>query len=386
MGEGNHTTATSSLRTPRQKLVLILAGTSVALLAAGVLFQIFQAEPGQAEVERTAEQAGAARVSSTSDQPVARVGKQVIGYDEVARECFDRYGKDVLDQIINRKIIEQACTEKGMVVTEVEVKKEINDIAARFKLPTDQWYKMLQAERNLTPLQYQRDIIWPMLALKKLAGTDVQVTKTDLEQAFQRDFGRKVKAKMIMLDNFRRANDVWEQAVKKPSEFERLVQQFSIEPNSKALGGDIPPIRQHGGNESLEKAAFKLRKGDISPIIQVGPQVQPRFVILLCEGYTEPVATKMEEEIYNELYTQLKEEKIQEGVANIFDELKNNARIDNYLTGTTSGGLQQVSGTQPGGYPKNPVAPAAGSAAPRTAPPNTAAPRTAAGQTPATRR
>jgi foldase protein PrsA len=351
MGEGNRTTAGTLGKSPKQKLVLVGAGTAVAVLAAAVLLQVLRAEPGEAQVERAApagDRAAEAGHSSVSQrQPLARVGRQLISYEEVAQECVERYGKDILDQIINRTIIQQACVDRNITVTEAEVDKEIMTIAQKFKLTPEQWYQMLQAERNLTPLQYRRDIIWPMLALKRLAGTKISVDQKDIDMAFERDFGPKVKARMIMLDNFRRANEVWEQAVKNPQDFERLVQQHSIEPNSKALGGAIPPIRRHAGNDNLENAAFRLRKGEISPIVQVGPQIQPRFVILLCEGRTEKVVDELDDELYQQLYVQLMEEKTQEAVASIFDQLKKEARVDNYLTNTSSGGMQQTSGTRP---------------------------------------
>jgi foldase protein PrsA len=93
-----------------------------------------------------------------------------------------------------------------------------------------------------------------------------------------------VECKAIMLDDEHRAMDAWEQAKRNPNDFVRLVKEFSIEPISRAVGGDIPPIRRHVGSKKVVGEAFKLKPGEISGIIQTG---SGRFVILLCVRHVE---------------------------------------------------------------------------------------------------
>ncbi len=331
----------------KQKLTIIVAGTSVAILVAGVLMQILRATPGNAAGVKSpdADRSQAPGRATLRSRPLASVNSQTIPYDEVADECVQRHGEEILENIINRVLIQQACERRGIRVTETEVHQEITTIAKKFNLAVDVWYQMLKAERNLSPIQYRRDIIWPMLALKKLAGKQARFSRQDLEEAFLRDYGARVKAKLIMLDNFGRAKDVWEQAIKNPEDFGRLARKHSVEPNSRALDGQVPPIRQYSsGHDTLWKKAFELKAGEVSAIIEVGS----RYVILLCEGRTEPVVKNIKE-VEDELYEHLKEEKRQKSVARIFEKLKEDATIINYLTNTRSQGVRQVSGSKTGG-------------------------------------
>jgi foldase protein PrsA len=328
------------------KPALFIAAFGVAVLSAGLLMQIFRAETtAAADGKGSASPAGTARV--TGSQRLAQVGDQIITYDVVAAECFNRHGKEVLEKLINRTIIQQACLKEGIQVTEVEVKQEVQKIAQKFKLDADTWYQMLQAERDLSPLQYQRDIIWPMLALRKLAGKEIVITQADRTKAFERDYGPRVEAKMIMLDNLRRAEEVWHKATQpnastgKPEDFGRLAREYSIEPTSRALDGAIPPIRMHVGSQEVIKQAFKLQIGEISGIIQAGTG---RYVILLCEGYTEQVATYSE--VRDLIEKHLLEEKRQEAVAKVFVKIRKEVRVDNYVTNMSSGSVRQVSGTK----------------------------------------
>ncbi|MBW3543655.1 MAG: peptidylprolyl isomerase [Planctomycetes bacterium] len=379
MSERIHSTPSAPKPETRRRTTLVVAGTAGCALAAAVALQLFRADdlPAQTTGEKDE---GRAHVTSTR-RPLARVNGELIPWESVADECMARYGEEVLENIINRAIILQACKQQGAVVTAEEVEGEIARIAKRFNLEPDQWFGMLEAERNITPLQYRRDVIWPMLALKKLAGESVKVTQENVNEAFVRDYGERVKVRMILLDNMRRAEKVWNDVKRSPDDFERLAQEHSIDPHSRSLGGQIPPIRRFTGNPTLEEAAFKLRENEISPIIQAGAN---RWVILKCEGRTRQVVTSLDD-VHDMLYEQVLEEKTQEAVAKIFTQIKQQARIDNFLTNVSTGGVEQAGGAAPRGpvrtadatraaeqYPRSPVprqsAPQAGPASQPPAP------------------
>lgn len=348
------TTENLSLRKTR-RLTFILAGTAGMILFAGVMAQFLRAKHGQAEeaAGRASVSSGTQQSSNSGQKPLAMVNNELIAYDEVAQECVARYGKEVLENIINRTIILHACQERGIKITGEEVHREVQTIAKKFNLEADVWYKMLETERGISPHQYQRDIIWPMLALRKLAGQEVSVTEQEIQQAFSRDYGERVKAKMIMLDRLDKATKVWEEAVAHPEEFGRLAKNHSIDPNSRVLEGQIPPIRRYAGPEKLWTTAFKLQEGEISAIIEVGLR---QYVILQCEGHTKPIVTDIES-VRQELVERLHEEKQQERIASIFQQLKDRSTITNYLTNERKEGIQQASGTSRGqegdGYTKS---------------------------------
>lgn len=329
----------------KSKTLIVSGGTVVALLVTGIVFQWARANQGTA-----AEKPKPTNQSTIRTQTAAKItsGNRTIRIplDDVAQACLRRVGTEVLDSMINRAIIQLACEEKGITVTQAEVEQEIIRIAKQFNIPVESWLQMLEIERGVTSAQYSRDVIWPMLALKKLAGNSVKVTKEDMHKAFVRNYGARVKCRMIMTDNIRRANDVWGKIRLKPNEFERLARDNSIDPNSRALGGSVPPIARYSGNEKLEQAAFKLREGEISGIINIGFN---RFVILKCEGFTKQLVQNSKE-VEPELYSTLVDQKIQEAVALLFEDLKNEATIVNNWTQTTTEGkkVKQASGVKPG--------------------------------------
>jgi foldase protein PrsA len=348
----------------------IVAGTGAAVLGAAIIFQAWRAQPGSAAEEKSARNiagpaggnsgagiggasgtsgkaklntsgtAAAGQATSDDGARISRNGKSTtISMRDVEAECVRRLGKEVLDNMINRATIQLACQERNIVVTKAEVEKEIVRIASEFKIPLEQYLQMLQAERGITPDQYRNDVIWPMLALRKLAGDEIQVTSAEIKKSFEREYGPRVKVRMILCDNQRRAQTAWQKAKEDPENFEKYVQEFSIDQASKSLDGTIPPIPRHSGSPNVEAAAFKLKPGEVSAIVQLDNAAQ-RYVILKCEGHTDPVVRELDKQVQAELEDQIKREKVQEQVAIVFDNLKKETRVDNYFAGTSTGGIK----------------------------------------------
>jgi foldase protein PrsA len=349
MSERIHATARKSSSGTKQTWTMVAGGSALMLLAAGVMYQVTRptpAFPEDGKVSLSSKGQTSAEQSKKAGKNLARVGKEYINYDDLAAECVALHGKEILENLINRKILQQACDAQGIEISEAEVTKEIEKTAKKFGLGTDQYMQMLEAESNLTAMQYRRDRVWPLLALRKLAGEDVKVTEEDMKRAFIRHYGPRVKARAIIVDNPRRANEVWEKAREHPENFEKLAADYSIDPTSRAMGGRIPPIPRFSGSEELEKAAFKLKEGELSPVIQVGLN---QHIILLCDGRTVP-EVKERADVEEILMQELKEEKVQLAVAEVFKKIKSEARVDNYWTGESTGGnVRPAAGKAPAG-------------------------------------
>ena len=363
MGDGTDYTSFDTNQRSKQKLTIVVAAAAVALLAAGALFQTIRAQgvsartPDDPDIGR----AGVAETGTVDrSRPLAIVGDRRIDYDIVADAAIKRHGKEVLESIINRTIIQQACERRGLRVTSQEVHAEVAKIAKTFNMDVDVWYQMLQADRNITKLQYQRDVIWPMLALRKLVDEDLEkITEKNLNEAFKRHYGKRVRARMILFNNERRAREVWPEVEKvcaaadessRSKEFGRLARKYSADPHSRPMDGKIPPIRQCSGDEELTKAAFNLEEGEISGLIQLEGSGQ--WVVLFCEGYTEPIVDNINV-VKQDLIEQLKEENRQQAIAHKFQELKEETTIINYLTFSKTEGVHQASGTGNSGTGKS---------------------------------
>ena len=57
---------------------------------------------------------------------VAVVNGQTITREKLAQDCLKRYGTVVLDNLLNKHLILQACQAKGITITQQNVNDEIN--------------------------------------------------------------------------------------------------------------------------------------------------------------------------------------------------------------------------------------------------------------------
>jgi hypothetical protein len=165
---------------------------------------------------------------------------------------------------------------------------------------------------------------------------------------------------------------VWEQARNLPSDqqFGELASQYSVEPSSRANFGKVPPIRKHGGQPLLEDHAFKLKAGELSPIISMGD----KYIILRCLGRTKRVVEVLSDDIRQELVKDVQEKKMRVAMTKEFDRLKDTAEIDNFMEPSKSqSGKRQATksdGTMMGPVGMSPqMAPRAGSMSPTSSVP-----------------
>ncbi len=269
-----------------------------------------------------------------------------IAVRELAEMCIERNGEEVLEGTINRRLLEQALKKRNLTITEADLDREIARAASQM-LPlkpdgspdVEKWVAMVTEQQNVPVELYRSDAVWPSVALKKLVGEQVEVTEEDLQKGYEANFGPRVRCLAIVLDDLRRAQKVWEMARSKQGPDGRpdreyfcdLAAQYSTDPSTKALRGKVPPIQKHGGQPNLEEEAFSLQPGQLSRIIQVAGG--GRYVILLCEGTTEPVHVDFAT-VRSELYADIHEKKLRVAMADYFQKLQESATIDNYLAGT----------------------------------------------------
>ena len=211
-------------------------------------------------------------VAQEAGNIVAVVNAEPVTRKSLADESVQRYGVDVLDNMINRHLILQECTHQGVEVTNQEVSDEIRRLAAKFGLSLESYLQLLQEERDISPGQYSREIVWPMLALRRLVADKVEVSEQEFNQAFIAQFGEAVKCRLIMVADRGKAMDLHQQASANPEMFSSLAKKFSEDEASASVGGLIPPIRRYSGDSRLEEAVFALDTGEVSPVLQLGDQ------------------------------------------------------------------------------------------------------------------
>jgi parvulin-like peptidyl-prolyl isomerase len=259
-------------------------------------------------------------------QVMAVINGEQITRTELGRECIRRYGEEVLESMVNRQLILDACAQKGIQVTDADVSAEIDKTAGRFGLSRDRWLQLLREERGFGEEQYRREVLWPMLALRQLVATEIEVTDADLKKAFESEFGTKVRARLIAVDTPQKADQVRAAALADPNSFGELSKKNTIEPGVAAAYGVIPPIRRHLGDPHLEQVAFSLKPGQVSEVVHVANM----YYILKCEEILPQqfLSSQQLAEQQSRMKEKIKENKLRTSASEFFEKRKQEAKIE----------------------------------------------------------
>jgi foldase protein PrsA len=284
------------------------------------------------------------------NEPIAVINGEPITRQQLADECVARRGEEILETLIARKLIDQAIRAAKVEVTPKEIDEEIERIAAGFGVSRDAWLRSLATERKISPAQYTRDIIFPALALKKLATPHVQVTEKDVQEALEGQFGDKLRCRMIMFNNLSLAKQAWSELSKNPGLFEQMARTKSIDPSTASMGGLLPDaIARHAAPQNVSDAAFeqlvdgpkgpdgkpstkeeeKPKDGALSAIIQI---TDVTWVILRREGLIPATEVPTDPLLRKQAQARIFEQKIQEKIGEIYTDMMQKSSIENLLT------------------------------------------------------
>lgn len=256
---------------------------------------------------------------------VATVNGTPISLEELAAQCKLRFGEDVLEDLVNKTLIMQACQQQQITVTQKDVDDEISRTAGKFQLSTAMYLKLIQDERGIAPEQYASDIIWPMLALRGLSRGQIQITPEEIDRKFQSEFGPKVQVRMIACRDAQKLAQLQKEATSNPDVFKTLAKNHSEDPSSASVEGLLPPIRKFSGDDEIEKIAFGLQPNQVSPIFSAG-----EFSITLqCVRHvppTNPPGPQMQE-IQNRIKIELEDQKLRDMAETVYKSLREKAAV-----------------------------------------------------------
>jgi len=308
--------------------------------------------PGQAAPQPNPRNppAAAANSSDYSHRVVAYIYDTIpITREELGEYLIARMGKDRLGMLVNKRIIEHACQQKGVDVTPAEVEADLAETLKGLAVNRSDFVNKVLKSYNkaMTLYEWKEDVIKPRLLLTKLCRDRVQVTEDDLQKAFKAYHGEKAECQIILWPSPEKGRvlTLYNKIRDSEEEFDRLSKQ-QADPKLAATGGRIAPFGRHTtGNEEMEKAVFGIKADEIKP--GEGPQ-QPReglkpneisqvietpqgLVVIKCLGRLPPDGKKLEE-VRDELTKDIVNRKInQQEIPKLFGELRADARPTQFL-------------------------------------------------------
>jgi hypothetical protein len=256
-------------------------------------------------------------------------GGQAITREELGEYLIERVGPERIEYLVNRRIIEIECAKRNINITQAEIDAQIVEDCKQFKCTERQFVNDILRRYNKTLFEWKEDVIRPKLGLQKLVENNIRIDEDDLRKGFEAKYGDKVECRLIVLtkEQGKDKYGIWEKVRENPDEFDRAARNQQVAALA-AEGGKIPPIHHYFGDPNIEKEAFKLKAGEISPLI--GMQ-DGTTIILKCVCHIPRDTTKDLDKERLTLFKELGEMRLAAEMPKAFQELRTCANPQIFL-------------------------------------------------------
>jgi peptidyl-prolyl cis-trans isomerase C len=321
-------------------------GTKMAIGLSVCLLSLIMANSTTAEEKKAAEE----KIALVNGEPIDKAAydwemkKISMRYEQSGKKLSDkekkRYEANILDKLITIEVLYQESEKKGIKVDPKKVEQQFDMLLKRypdkekFNEFLHQWgvteEKIKVEIKRSTAIQ---ELIETNVADKvEVDGKDVKKFYDDNPEKFKSPEEIKTSHILIKLDP-KKANKTKKTKAKKKleavkerlikgEEFGKLAKEISEGPSNKT-GGDLGFISRGQMVKPFEDAAFALKKGEVSDIIET------QFGYHLIKVFEKkPAKMRTFEEVKDRLANQLKQQKAQEEAIAYIQELKNSAKIE----------------------------------------------------------
>jgi len=345
---------------------------ALALLAMWTVAVMAQTAPAPAE--KPADKPAATQPTTTS-APADSVAVRLNGKDIMESEVdalfnarmsargFDpntvdpqmraRFHDQVLDALIQFKLLGEKAKEADVAITDADVRKQVEDDLQQYLdasgLKREEVEEQIKASNKMTLDEYiskqvqdpvTRNGVLQMKLIEKKFPEKIAVSADDVKKYYDENLERRFKkpeqvrashilvGKQGMNDEEKKAarelaEQVLEKVKAKDADFAALAKEYSTCP-SKEKGGDLGKFPRHGQMvEPFAEAAFGLKGGEISGIVET----PFGFHIIKVTEHEDGKTTSLDE-VKDTLRKELMQDKIREQISAYADELKAAAKLE----------------------------------------------------------
>jgi hypothetical protein len=315
------------MRRRKLELGLGLVGMAVLGYACGRLEPAAQALAVPLDPPKQAGD-GAASSSDYSTRVVATIyGNISITREELGEYLIARFGADRLELLVNKRIIEKACGDRGITVTAAEVEAALEEDMKSIRVNRKEFIEHVLGRYRKTLYEWKEDVIKPRLLLTKLCRDQVQASPDDLQKCFEAHYGEKVECRIILWPKDMEkivSTQIYGKIRASEEEFDRQA-RMQPSPTLAASGGRIQPFgRNSTGNPVMEKVAFSLKPGEISEVIGT----DQGLLVIKCDRHI-PRNTSVKPDdpkIRSDLEREVIDKKVQLQIPEIFKKMREEAK------------------------------------------------------------
>lgn len=265
--------------------------------------------------------------------PATDYSQRVVAYiydnipitrQELGEYLIARFGQERIDFLINRRLVEMACQGKNINVTDAEVEAQFREELKGFgaNMTAKDFTNQVLKRFNKSLYEWKEDVIRPKLMLAQLCKPMVEVTQQDLLNAYEAKYGPKVQCRMIAFaKQDRHTAETWAKISQSEEAFAEQARTQYI-PTLSAKGGVIAPIHKHFGDAKVEAAAFALKPGQVTQLMEMPDK---NYIVLKCDKLIPADTNKSFDSVRLDLDKEMRDIKLAQKIPEYFAKLREQA-------------------------------------------------------------
>ncbi|MCM3630368.1 peptidylprolyl isomerase [Paenibacillus glycanilyticus] len=260
-------------------------------------------------------------------EAVATVNGVKITKDKLYDSLVEQGGASTLDNMITQELIDQAAEDAKVTVTEADIDKEIETLKKSFG--SEDEFNQTLSQYGMTEESLRQDA-GVQVKIRKILEPQVKVTDEDIKAYYDENKASMSTPEQIRASHILVATKEEAEAILKDlqggADFATLAKEKSTDPGSKDKGGDLDFFGKGTMDPAFEEAAFALKKGELSGIVQTSYGYH-----IIKKTDEKAAVTPTLEEKKEDIKTQLITQKVSELSSTWMADLKAKAKITNKL-------------------------------------------------------
>lgn len=258
------------------------------------------------------------------DVVVAEINGVPLRRSQVEAALYRSYGALGLRALVDEAIVAQLARVKGIKADPQRVDALLTQEEMRAGSPKRLDERLAQEGR--TREQLRAELAKQALA-EQVLESDVRVTDAEAKAYYDQhqdefNYGEMIKGRMILLDTRENAEAVASVLDEPGADFAGLARALSVDPGTKEQGGDMGWIERDDYAPEITEAAFKLKPGQHTGIIEY----PDGFAIVLVEA-KKPAGRRSFDEVRGSIESLLRSQKVAERRSTWAAEQRQKAQI-----------------------------------------------------------
>ncbi|MEB3103282.1 peptidylprolyl isomerase [Ferviditalea candida] len=207
-----------------------------------------------------------------NDGIIVQIGKQSITRWQLLKQLERKYGREMLNQMIDRAVIAQESQALGVTVKQQEVDAELKRMQQGYD-SEEQFYNSMQKQLGLTKSQLQEDTYYNVL-LEKIATRDVTISEqqvTDYIRTHPEEWNSHIQLHIRKITVASKEEAVkLRKEIGNGTDFGLLARKYSLD-DAASDSGDLGWVQMDDPFVLPEvmNAAKKMKTGEISDPVKV---------------------------------------------------------------------------------------------------------------------